>query len=65
MLDKKLVAMLVCPLCKSPLHYDQNAGELICWPDSLAYPIREGIPVMLDTEARPLTPDEKANRKKA
>ena len=65
MLDKKLLAMLVCPLCKSPLQYDQNAGELICWPDSLAYPIREGIPVMLDTEARALTPDEKANRKKA
>lgn len=65
MLDKKLLAMLVCPICKSPLHYDQSANELICWPDSLAYPVRDGIPVMLDTEARPLTPEEKANRKQA
>lgn len=65
MLDKKLLAMLVCPLCKSPLHYDAAAAELICWPDSLAYPIRDDIPVMLDSEARPLTPEEKANRKQA
>ncbi|MGA0805797.1 MAG: Trm112 family protein [Pseudohongiellaceae bacterium] len=63
MLDKKLLAMLVCPLCKSSLHYDAAAGELICWPDSLAYPVRDGIPVMLDTEARVLTPEEKASRK--
>jgi uncharacterized protein YbaR (Trm112 family) len=65
MLDKKLLAMLVCPICKSPLHYDQTAAELICYPDSLAYPIRDGIPVMLDTEARALSPEEKANRKQA
>lgn len=65
MLDKKLLAMLVCPLCKSALHYDAAAGELICYPDSLAYPVRDGIPVMLDNEARPLTPEEKANRKQA
>ena len=63
MLDKKLLAMLVCPLCKSSLHYDAAAGELICWLDSLAYPVRDGIPVMLDTEARVLTPEEKASRK--
>jgi uncharacterized protein YbaR (Trm112 family) len=63
MLDKKLLSILVCPLCKSTLHYDQNAAELICYADALAYPIRDGIPVMLDTEARALTPEEKANRK--
>lgn len=63
MLDKKLLAILACPLCKSSLYYDQQQQELICYPDSLAFPIRDGIPVMLDTEARPLTPEEKANRK--
>jgi len=63
MLDKKLLSILVCPLCKSTLHYDQNSGELICYADALAYPIRDSIPVMLDTEARALTPEEKANRK--
>jgi len=64
MLDKKLLSILVCPLCKSSLHYDQAAAELICYPDSLAYPIRDDIPIMLDTEARELSPEEKANRKK-
>jgi len=63
MLDKKLLSILVCPLCKSPLHYDQQAAELICYPDSLAFPIRDDIPVMLDTEARQLSPEEKAHRK--
>ena len=64
MLDKKLLAILACPICKSGLYYDQPKQELICYPDALAYPIRDGIPVMLDTEARALTPDEKANRKR-
>jgi uncharacterized protein len=64
MLDKKLLAILACPLCKSSLHYDQARQELLCYPDSLAYPIRDGIPVLLDNEARPLTPEEKANRKR-
>ena len=62
MLDTKLLTILACPLCKSSLHYDQGKQELVCYPDSLAYPIRDGIPVMLDTEARALTPEEKANR---
>jgi uncharacterized protein YbaR (Trm112 family) len=65
MLDKKLLAILVCPLCKSSLFHDQQKQELICYPDSLAYPIRDGIPVMLEGEARPLTPEEKANRKRS
>lgn len=63
-LDKKLLAILACPICKGSLEYNREAAELICWPDSLAYPIRDGIPVMLEDEARKLTPEEKANRKK-
>ncbi len=63
MLDKKLLAILACPLCKCSLHYDQAAQELLCYADSLAYPIRDGIPVMLDNEARALTPAEKDQRK--
>ena len=63
MLDKKLLAILACPLCKGSLHYDQAAQELLCYADSLAYPIRDGIPVMLDNEARTLTPAEKDQRK--
>ena len=63
-LDKKLLSILACPICKGSLEYQREAGELICYPDSLAYPIRDGIPVMLEDEARKLTPEEKANRKK-
>lgn len=63
MLDKKLLAILACPLCKGTLLYDQNAAELLCYADSLAFPIRDGIPVMLDNEARQLSAEEKANRK--
>ena len=59
MLDKKLLAILVCPICKGPLHFDVAKSELICRADSLAYPIRDDIPVMLESEARPLTLDEK------
>jgi uncharacterized protein YbaR (Trm112 family) len=53
-MDKKLLEILVCPLCKGPLEYDRKAEELICKPDKLAYPIRDGIPVMLENEARKL-----------
>lgn len=59
MLDKKLLGILVCPLCKGPLKYVADKRELICRADGLAYPIREGIPVMLQEQARPLTLDEK------
>ncbi|MDT8384162.1 MAG: Trm112 family protein [Gammaproteobacteria bacterium] len=57
-MDKKLLDILVCPLCKGPLVYKKEAGELICKPDRLAYPIRDDIPVMLEDEARVLAPDE-------
>nr|WP_255710671.1 MULTISPECIES: Trm112 family protein [unclassified Mycetohabitans] len=50
--DARLLEILVCPLCKGPLHHDRNAQELICHADKLAYPIRDGIPVMLVDEAR-------------
>lgn len=58
-IDKKLLAILVCPLCKGPLDYDREAQELICKADGLAYPIRDDIPVMLESEARQLSTDEK------
>lgn len=57
-MDKRLLDILVCPLCKGPLYYDRSAQELICRPDRLAYPIRDDVPVMLEEEARPLAPDE-------
>ncbi|WP_292966629.1 Trm112 family protein [Nitrosomonas sp.] len=56
-MDPKLLDILVCPLCKSPLIYKKDQRELICKADRLAYPIRDGIPVMLEDEARKL-PDE-------
>lgn len=55
-MDPKLLEILVCPLCKGPLTYDKAAGELICRADRLAFPIRDGIPVMLEEEARRLDP---------
>lgn len=57
--DKKLLAILVCPLCKGKLEYDTDASELICRGDALAFPIRDDIPVMLESEARALSTDEK------
>ncbi|HEX6592037.1 MAG TPA: Trm112 family protein [Moraxellaceae bacterium] len=58
-MDKKLLAILVCPLCKGPLHYSADKQELVCRVDALAYPIRDGIPVMLEEEARRLGVDER------
>lgn len=59
MLDKKLLAILVCPVSKAPLQYDEERQELLCKASGLAYPVRDGIPVMLEEEARPLSADEK------
>ena len=58
-MDKKLLSILVCPVSKAPLEYDEANQELICRASGLAYPIREGIPVMLENEARWLEADEK------
>ena len=57
-MDKKLLDILVCPICKGKLVYRSKEGELICKVDRLAYPIRDGIPVMLEQEARELPADE-------
>ncbi|HLU20621.1 MAG TPA: Trm112 family protein [Pusillimonas sp.] len=51
-MESHLLDILVCPLCKGPLQYDRPAQELICNSDKLAYPVRDGIPVMLESEAR-------------
>ncbi len=53
-LDPKLLEILVCPLTKGPLRYDRARGELVSEQAGLAYPIRDGIPIMLPDEARPL-----------
>jgi uncharacterized protein YbaR (Trm112 family) len=56
--DPKLLEMLVCPVTKGPLVYDREKQELVSKSARLAYPIRDGIPVMLEEEARRLSPDE-------
>ncbi len=53
-MDARLLDILVCPLCKGPFKYDKEAQELICNGDRLAYPIRDGIPIMWADEARDL-----------
>jgi uncharacterized protein len=53
-IDPRLLEILVCPLTKTPLEYDRERGELISRAAGLAYPIRDGIPIMLPEEARPL-----------
>jgi uncharacterized protein YbaR (Trm112 family) len=51
-MDNRLLDILVCPLCKGPLQHDKEAQELICAADRLAYPIRDGIPIMWAEDAR-------------
>ena len=57
-IDKKLLDILVCPICKKDLDYQEDVQELICLIDKLAYPIRDDIPIMLPTEARQLRDSE-------
>jgi uncharacterized protein YbaR (Trm112 family) len=57
-MDPKLLDLLVCPICKGPLAYNKAKQELCCKPDRLAYPIKDGIPVMLEDEARKLGAEE-------
>jgi uncharacterized protein YbaR (Trm112 family) len=61
-MDKQLLEMLVCPLCKGPLELKRHEAtqELICYADRLAFPIRDGIPLMLDNEARTIDPETEA-----
>jgi hypothetical protein len=60
-IDPKLLEILVCPLTKGPLRYDREAQELISEEAGLAYPIRDGIPIMLVDEARALRPEERGD----
>jgi len=57
-MDMKLLALLVCPVTKGKLRYDQNKQELVSTSAGLAYPVRDGIPVMLEEEARKLEDEE-------
>ena len=57
-MDPKLLEILVCPICKGPLVYRRDVKELVCKPDRLAFPIKDGIPVMLEEDARKLDPLE-------
>ena len=57
-MDSKLLDILACPTCKGPLLWKRDTRELICRPDRLAFPVRDGIPVMLEDEARSLPPDD-------
>jgi uncharacterized protein len=54
MLDSKLLEILVCPQCKGELEYRADAGELVCASCRLRYEVRDGIPIMLVDEAKPL-----------
>jgi len=61
-MDNRLLEMLVCPLCKGPLEHVRKDGdpknrELLCHADRLAFPVRDGIPVMLESEARTFDPE--------
>ncbi|MFO1153744.1 MAG: Trm112 family protein [Rhodospirillales bacterium] len=64
-IDPKLLEILVCPLTKGPLRYDSEAQELISERAGLAYPINDGIPIMLADEARPLSEAERAAAKRS
>ncbi len=60
-MESRLLDILVCPICKGPLRHDRQQAELVCPADRLAYPVRDGIPVMLESEARPLDAERAAN----
>ena len=57
-MDSKLLDILACPLCKGPLTWNRDASVLVCRAERLAYPVRDGIPVMLEEEARKLASDD-------
>ena len=57
-MDKKLLDILACPICKGPLVYLKDKQELVCKGDRLAYPIRDDIPILLEDEARTLAAEE-------
>lgn len=57
-MDAKLLEILVCPVCKGSLYYKKPEQELVCKPCRLAFAVKDGIPVMLENEARRLPPEE-------
>lgn len=57
-MDRRLLDILVCPLCKGPLVYRRREQEFVCTADRLAFPIRDGVPVMLEDEARSVPLEE-------
>ncbi len=59
---EKIIGILVCPVCKGPLVLQRENSELVCSPCRLAYPIRDGIPVMLPEEARALPGEEEVRK---
>lgn len=59
-MDARLLEILVCPICKGPLDFVRDKQELVCKADRLGFPIRDGIPVMLEEEARQLSAEEVA-----
>ncbi len=61
-MDSKLLEMLVCPITKGRLEYDKEAQELISYQARLAFPVRDGFPVLLEGEARELSPNEERPR---
>lgn len=58
-MDKKLLSILACPVCKGELQHNKEKSELVCKVDGIAFPIRDNIPVMLESEARTLTAEER------
>lgn len=57
-MDHRLLEIVACPVCNGKLYFNQDKQELICKPDGLAFPLRDGIPVLLEHEARTLTAEE-------
>ena len=64
MIDSRLLEILVCPVSRAPLVYRRDLNELWCRQSGLAYPVRDGIPVMMEEEARTLTDEERASMSK-
>lgn len=63
-MDKAFYEILACPLCKGSLEMNKERGELVCRPCGVAYPIRDGFPVMLPDQARTLDSDERLKESK-
>ena len=60
-MNKKFMQLLVCPVCKGKLEYIKKSDEMLCQRDGLAYPVRAGIPVLLDVDARKIEPTNNTN----